>query len=268
MISQYSRYLLLLRKVLLNDYLFYLLLIIVLLITSIRLIIPNNSMYSEKSNCFKGILVKKIIKDEKVSFYIKNKETIIASFYSKDLNIANEYNLGDLIYVEGSFKKPSTNTTEYLFNYQKYLNRNNIFYLVEVNKIKKIRSSKNIYYILKQKLIKRLNNNPYLYTFILGDKSYIRKDVKISYQENGISHLFAISGMHISLLVLLITKILEKCKLREEILFKIILIVLLLYLLLVGFSASIVRGILFYMLFSINRIYFFYIKPINIFSFG
>ncbi|MBQ6323371.1 MAG: DNA internalization-related competence protein ComEC/Rec2, partial [Bacilli bacterium] len=114
-------------------------------------------------------------------------------------------------------------------------------------------------------LIKRLNNNPYLYTFILGDKSLLKESVKRSYQSNGISHLFAISGMHITLLVNIIKKLLLKLKLSENKLFTITTSILLIYLILVGLSPSILRAILFYILFSLNNINYFYIKPQNLF---
>ena len=109
-----------------------------------------------------------------------------------------------------------------------------------------------------------VNKNPYLFTFLLGDKSYINQDVLNSYQENGISHLFAISGMHITLLANLLEKILKK-RLPEEDRYKVITVILIIYLFLVGFSPSIVRGVGFYIVFRGNNIYYFYIKKENLF---
>ena len=71
--------------------------------------------------------------------------------------------------------------------------------------------------------------------------------------------------MHITLLSSIIKKLLEKLKLQEENLFKVTTIILLLYLFLVGLSPSILRGVLFFILFSLNNIYYFYIKPVNLF---
>ena len=247
-----------LRKILLCNYIYITIFILVLIITIIRLSIPNKSHI--KSNSFTGIITKIEIKEDKTNLYITNKETIIAYTYNK-LNI----NLGDKVKVYGEFIKPSSNTTNYLFNYKKYLERKNIFYLVKIESIKKLKSNNNIYYYLKNKLISHLGNNPYLNTFLVGDKSLLRETVKRSYQENGISHLFAISGMHITLLSSIIKKLLEKLKLQEENLFKVTTIILLLYLFLVGLSPSILRGVLFFILFSLNNIYYFYIKPVNLF---
>ena len=245
-----------LRKILLHDSIYIIILILVLITTIIRLSIPNKSHI--KTNTFIGTITKIEYKSDKTNLYITNKETIIAYSYNK-LN----YNLGDKVKVSGDLIKPNSNTTKYLFNYKKYLERRNIFYLLKIKSIKKIKSNSNIYYYIKNKLY--LGNNPYLITFLLGDKYLIREDVKRSFQENGISHLFAISGMHITLLSSIIDKLLKKLKVYEEKRFKITTIILFIYLLLVGLSPSILRGVLFYFLFNLNNIYYFYIKKINLF---
>ncbi len=253
-----------LRKILLCDYVYFIVTVLAILITIYRLSIPVISNYNESSTTFIGTINKIIVKNDKVTIYVKNKEIIIASYYLNQLDYSN-LKLGDKVKIMGIFKLPSSNTTEYLFDYQKYLKRRNIFYLVEVSSIEKIRNNRNIYYFLKQKLINNLSDNPYLYTFVLGDKSYLDSSVKRSYQSNGISHLFCISGMHTALLIMIINRLLKRFKLNEMNLFIITSSILIVYLLLVGLSPSIVRAVLFYIIFSINQIKYFYIKPTNLF---
>lgn len=253
-----------LRKILLCNYLYIIFITIVFLLSIFRLSIKNNSAYTESSTSFKGIITKIYFKETNLVIYLKNKENIIATTRSKNPALKN-LSLGDTLLITGTFKKPDSNSIAYLFNYQKYLARHKIYYLVEIDSISKIKSNKNIYYLLKQKMLSHLKNDPYLNTFILGDKSYLNPEIKRSYQENGISHLFAISGMHITLIASIIGKLLKKLKLEEITIFKIIAFFLLIYLSLVGLSPSILRGVLFYLLFSINKIYYFYIKPINLF---
>ncbi len=246
-----------LRKILLCDYLFIGLLILVLLISIPRLISHKNNLNTNK---IIGIITIISKKDNKVQLIIKSKELIQATYY-KELNI----DLGDKVLLTGDLSKPNTNTTENTFNYRNYLSNKNIFYIMKIKSIKKLKSNKNIYYEIKKLIRNRLNNNPYLYTFILGDKSLIKEEVKESYQSNGISHLFAISGMHITLFSEIILKLLTKLKVSEEKSYFITILFLLIYLLLVGLSPSILRGVLFYIIFSFNRIYYFYIKPVNLF---
>ena len=235
---------LILRKILLQDKLFIIFFIIVLCISIVRIIIPKNSNYNIKQNELIGTIIDIHYKEDQYKILVKAKEKVIINYYSKK---EIKLQLGDKIKAIGEFTIPESNKTKYLFNYKKYLNRKNIFYILKANSIKKISNNKNIYYHIKN--------------IIINNES-IR-----SYQENGISHLFALSGMHIALLVGLLSKILKKLKLIEEDIFKYTTIVLLLYLFIVGLSPSLLRGVLFYILFSLNRIYYFYIKKKNLLIF-
>ena len=253
-----------LRTILLYNYPYYLLLIIVLIISFPRLIIPKQSNYKTTSKEVIGVVEEYSYSKDLLKITISNKEKIIIYYYLKDDNKI-DIKLGDKIKVLGEFRKPKPNTTKNLFNYQKYLYNKNVFYLVNASKIYKLSSTINIYYKLKQIIKKQTENSPYLKAFILGDKEDISKQATTSYQENGISHLLAISGMHITLLSSIVLKILKKLKITEEKRYLYTSILLIIYLMLIGLSASALRGVLFFILFSINKIYYFYIKPQNIF---
>ena len=251
-----------LRKILLLDRLYIIILIVAVLTLIIRICNEKESIYTENNYKEVGKIVSIEKIDNNYNIIIKNKEKLLIKYNDNNNNI--RLNLGDTIEIEGIFYKPQKNTTKYLFNYKKYLQRKQINFIVNAKKIRIIKSNNNIYYYLKQKITNYIGNNPYLNTFILGNKSLIKKDVMKSYQENGISHLFAISGMHITLLATIITRLLRK-KISEENTFKITSLFLIIYLLLVGLYPSILRGVLFFIIFGINKIYYFYIKPTNIF---
>ena len=94
--------------------------------------------------------------------------------------------------------------------YDVILNLNNI------NVVKPGKSWRKILYNLKlsmQKVFRvLLNDNEYglMCTMILGDKSYLPDEIKELYKQGGLSHILAISGLHISLLGMLIYKLLRR----------------------------------------------------------
>ncbi|MGN1355429.1 MAG: DNA internalization-related competence protein ComEC/Rec2 [Bacilli bacterium] len=258
-----------LRTILLHDYIYYILLSITVLITIINILIPRQSIYNENIKSIRAKIISSSITGDNLNLTIKNKEKLLITYYFKSkqekINFQKNYHLGDIIEVKGDLSIPKKNTTKYLFNYNSYLKHKNIYYTVTSTNIKKLSNNKNIYFKLKNVIVNLSEKNAYLKTFLLGDKSNLSTKVMSSYQENGISHLFAISGMHIALLSSLITRFLKKFKVTEEKRYYITSTILIMYLLLVGFSPSILRGVLFYLLFSLNKVYYFYVKPVNIF---
>lgn len=253
-----------LRTILLYNYPYYLLLIIILLISIPRLIIPKVSNYSTTNTEITGIVIDYDYSNTTLKITLHNKEKLIINYYlseNKKINI----NVGDKIKVIGEFTEPTSNTTKYLFNYKKYLYNKDIFYIVNATSIKKISSTKNIYYKLKQILLNITSSSPYLKAFILGDTSQISQDAKRAYQEIGINHLLAIGGMQITILSQALLIFLKKIKVPETKRYIITSVVIIIYFSLIEFTASSLRGLLFFFLFSINQLYYFYIKPQNIF---
>ena len=257
-----------LRKILLCNYLFYLLLVIIIFYTLIRININYKSIYSERTGQMSGYIDVIEIDGNKLKIVLKNKENIIGNYYFKKEKdkryFLKNINLGDKLLIKGQFNKPRDNTTDNLFNYKNYLKRQGINYIVNIDKIYLVNKNKNIFYYIKNIVIKRCSN-PYIRTFILGDTSLLKVNIINNYRNIGISHLFALSGMHISLFSGILLKILKKLKLKEKNRYLIVSIILIIYLLLTGCSPSILRAVIFFLLFSINKIYYLYIKSTNIF---
>ncbi len=258
-----------LRTILLHNYPYYIILLISILTSLIYLALPKNSIYKTSSKEAIGIVTNYNVLGNKLSITLKGKEKLLINYYfgnKKEKNkITNNIHLGDLIKVTGTFKSPKSQTSKYLFDYKNYLYHKKIYFIVESNSIKTIKYNKNLFYKVKQFIFNRLNNDAYLNTFILGDKSYLKTEEINSYQENGLSHLFAISGMHISLFSAIILKLLKFLRIKEKPRFYITSAILLIYMSLTNQTPSIIRGVLFFILFSINQVYYFNIKPTNLF---
>lgn len=78
---------------------------------------------------------------------------------------------------------------------------------------------------------------------LLGDKSSLRKEDQLLYQKNGISHLLAISGLHISLIGMSVYKFLRKCRLTFAEAALPSGLLLLFYGMMTGFGVSVVRAV-------------------------
>ena len=248
-----------LRKLLLCNTLYYGILLLAILYVIFSCIKPYHTNYSVTSTSLSGTILSITEKENSTTYIVKGKEKVLVTIKKKNL-----FQLGDQVRVEGEFQVPNKNKTKYFFNYQDYLKHKKIFFLVDAKTITLIRKNKRIFYWIKQQIVNYINKDPYQSTFILGDKSYLSQEIIRSYQENGISHLFALSGMHITLLSGMMEKVLKRF-LKEEKIFFYTSLFLIIYLFLVGLSPSIVRGALFYILFKGNNIYYFYIKKENLF---
>lgn len=255
-----------LRKILLCNYIYILILFIVIVFSIPRLFI-NKTFYKEGLIKEEYIIKKITISDLKINLILKNKETVIGTYYFKTKKeqkyFENNYKLGDKILISGELNLPKENTSKYLFNYKKYLSTKNIYHQLKINSYKKISNNKNIFYFIKQKILSHFNNNPYLNILLIGDNSYVPKEISKSYQNNGLSHLFSVSGMHVTLIASIISKLLTKLNENKKTL--IISIFLLLYLQIVGIQAAVIRGVVFYILIQINKVFNLNIKLINLF---
>ena len=257
-----------LRILLLSNKPFIIIIVLISLLTILRINIKPKYNFTNETT-IKGIVTDIYIKDLYLKMEIRSKDKLIANYYFKNNNEKNKFNidLGDTVILKGNLETPSNNTVFNNFNYKSYLYHNNIYKVFKINKYKKIKQNTNIYYTLKNIIIKHINKyktKSYLHAFILGNTKYLKKDVKKSLQDIGISHLFAISGAHISLLSGIILILLQKVKIEETKRYIITTILLFIYLLL-SFSPSVLRSFLFFTFLSINKIYYFHIKPTNIF---
>lgn len=257
-----------LRKILLCNYIYYIFLGLIIVISMLRMNYKYTSIYNNTIKEATGIIKELSIDNDKVNITIHTKENIIGVFYYKNKSdkkyIEKSLSLGDKVLLEGEFTKIKDTKTKGLFNYKKYLKRRGIYYQVNIDKIYILSKNNNILYYLKNKIIKRCNN-PYLKTFILGDTSEIKNNILTNYRDIGISHLFAISGMHITLLSSILLSILKKLNIEEIKRYSLVSIILILYLFITGISPSVLRAVLFFILFSINKVYYFYIKSTNIY---
>ena len=231
-----------------------------------------NSYYNGFEKSLQGTVNSYNINGDKLTIYLKVKEIVIVNYYFKSLNektyFEDNLKLGDLISVAGELEEPERNRVFNGFDYKKYLYNKHIFYLMNANNISIMEKNSGLLFYFKNLVMDRINSisksKGYIMTFILGDKSFIDNEVKESYQDNGISHLFAVSGMHISLFAGIMLFFLKRVSYNNYFNYGMVCLFLLFYLFLAGFPASLLRASVMFILFSINKVFNLKISNLNI----
>lgn len=196
---------------------------------------------------------------EKVNAF-KNKKAVTSNKYIQ-LFIDNETNikLGSYIYATGKVKNYSHATNQGEFDsYNYYHNRGYLFSMrtVEIHENSKQYSVlKESLFTAKVKIADTLDiyfddiDATILKGMLLGMKKEVDSEVKETFQKNGIAHILAISGLHISFLCMGLFQVLTKT-IRISLPISVLIseIFLVLYIAMVGFSPSAFRaGIMFSM---------------------
>ena len=214
--------------------LFVLVFIIYIYVFNTKLIYKTD--YKLGNNHINGTIIDINKKDGYTDLIVKAKDKIKVTYLGTD-SLA----IGDIISFDCLLELPSNNTIFNLFNYKKYLLSNRIYYVTTIKNLKIEKYNNFIIYKVKNYIYSRVDNlksSSYLKAFILGDKTTLNTDIKEIYSLNGTSHLLAISGMHISLLALILSKVF-KFK-GNNILISLFLIF---YLFLINFTPSAIRAV-------------------------
>ena len=189
------------------------------------------------------------IETEKIN-NIKLKKKFILLTKNKEIEYGNK------IRLEGTYIKPSKSRNYRGFDYSNYLKTENIYGTIEQNGKIELIKEKNINYLfinlykVKNKIIKNINNKfpeetrGVVLGILLGDKSSIEEDVRQNFADSSLSHILAVSGTHISYVVICISVLFKKLKLNKNIRKVLTSLVLFMYLYLVDFSVSATRAVI------------------------
>ena len=184
----------------------------------------------------------KKISPKKFSFIVDKKQ--------KDL----EY--GACIYCTGEYIKPNSRRNFKGFSYENYLKiKKNYGTIRAIEKSKtkyknKISIVRRLSYRLKMKII---NSTGTIFTkeeegvvlgIILGNTENITDETKDAFSGSSLSHLLAVSGAHISYIVLGLTTFFRKLRISKKINYILTAILLIFYLFVIGFTASATRAVI------------------------
>ncbi len=142
-----------------------------------------------------------------------NKKILINIKMSQDIP-SIEY--GDSLYIEGEFKQPEEARNYKGYNYKQYLKTKKIIGTVELEKSKILKSSNGSFIHNIQKYIRDTINGTLtdeegnlLLAILLGDKDKLSEDIQESFKTSNLSHMLAVSGAHVSYIILGLTYVLQ-----------------------------------------------------------
>ena len=195
-------------------------------------------------------------------------ENLVGTYYFNSLEEKESFNFNfnDKVRVIGSLSIPRNNTIFNSFNYKDYLYYRGIEYTIMIEKIELISQNGNIFYNIKNYVYDRIKklDNRYLYAFILGETFYIDNEVYNGYKINGITHLFSLSALHISVFSSVFYFVLNKFKINKIISLIIVSLFLSLFSFISSFSPSMLRALIFFILNGLNNIFNLNVKRKNI----
>lgn len=159
---------------------------------------------------------------------------------------------GDEVTFFGEFQEPSISRNFGGFDYKEYLKTEKVYGSVSTNSVKVLQHNKvNVIFSFSNKCLCKfeetidfvLDNEKaeLLKGILLGDNSGIDEDLKNDFRISSISHILAVSGMHVAYIVIGMNLLL-KSKISKNKTKIIIIIFLVFYMFITGFSPSVVRA--------------------------
>jgi len=182
------------------------------------------------------------------------KNTHILLKVKKDKS-SNILNYGDKIVLNGEFELAEIQRNYGGFDYREYLKTKNIYGIVTTSQVKLIKANNvNIINIFANKVSQKVKQNIYkilpekqanlLTGILIGDKSNLSDEIQENFRNSNLSHMLAISGAHVSYIILGFTFILNKVKVGKKESKIIEILFLIFYTVLTGSSPSVQRAVI------------------------
>ena len=222
---------------------------------------PIYNVFDRESACTLSGQIERIVeRTQGQALYVKN-NTI--SFYDDKAyqcervivysNIRNDLNVGNQISVSGTLLKflPAANPGQ--FDERQYYQIEQVDFKLQADTILVTDADYSFYHAVLQRFKNRLigvyasileeKEAGTLIAMLLGEKYLLDDEIKQLYQTGGISHILAISGLHVSLIGMTVFWLLKKCRLCQPAAAIITILFIISYGVLTNFSVSTNRAV-------------------------
>lgn len=241
----------------------------------------SNKIEKEKSNSYTVKILESNLE--------KTQKTKIIVYTDKSCDLS----YGDVIQISGTFSKGAKRRNYKGFSYRDYLKQSKIYGSVYVKNPQVLGHKNGIFekiFALKIKLCEVLdslykeNENAFLKGILLGDSSNLEDEIKDNFKHSSMSHVLAISGMHVSYVIVGVQLVLDKVVNRRKLKNYIIIGILGFFVIITGMAPSCLRACImsvmlllsqnfyrknnFYVTILFTFLLLLFINPYNIFSVG
>lgn len=220
-----------------------------------------DDMYKYLENESSKVFIAKIISNKEEKEYT-NKYIMEYNHTKFILYTRENLYYGDLVKLKGIIKNAEKDMNYKGFNYSRVLRQNKIYGICVAEKVQKIQSETSILkYIFKFKMIceERLNKTfsgdvkDFLNGILLG-KSSLSNELKNSFKDSSLSHILAISGMHVNYVIIFVSFVLEKIVISRRISYYISILFLIFFWIFTGMSVSCGRACIMSALILISKL--------------
>lgn len=180
-----------------------------------------------------------------VTYKIQNKE-------EKEL-LMQQSLAGQTFYVTGELVEPTKKQHPYSFDMKRYFKSHRAIGVFEIENWQRMPMKRNLLSLIYAQRYKMANHIDQTFpktisaeakALILGNQEDVQQEDQRAYQVLGITHLFAISGLHVGLMTLIFQQLLKRLYVRKEHAKVLLCISLPIYALLVGGAPSVWRAVI------------------------
>lgn len=209
---------------------------------------------------FDGQVIGKVVLSNENKSIIKTESLNRKKFKTKVL-VYEKLERGGKYKVQGKFYPPLPAMNKGTFDYEKNNKSQGIYLLGKISSYEKISEPRGIYrfsnlFIERAKYFfnKYLNerNAGLMGSLILADKSLVDSMERDRFNSLGMSHILAVSGLHIGVLALFLEFIIKKLSKNKKFTDFSLFVILSFYIMAIGFPISGLRAFLFYILYKGN----------------
>ena len=196
---------------------------------------------------------------KETSHHPKTAEKIVVFYTLKSIEEKNIWEKQDRTFtakLSGSLESPGRNRNQHQFNYQTFLYRKRIHWVLKAENVYSIQrpnssfKNKLMPTNMRAAILKHIDNkmtikvSQYMKTLLFADLNSLDKTTIQQFKKIGIIHLLSISGLHIQFFLSSLVYLFWRIGLTKETTFYIMLIILPLYGTLTGWGTSVYRAII------------------------